>query len=76
MGKDEGKSPYQLLLLCTFPGDQELLLMQQHLALEKSEQKGRGGRRRKGRGEEEKGWGEEERGGESLYILRVCFLSP
>lgn len=54
-----------LVLLCTFPGDQELLLMQQHWAPEKSERA-----KRQGRYQERREWrwgkgrGDEERGGE------------
>lgn len=41
------------------------------------EQKGKGGRRREGRGEKiREGRGDEERGGESMYTLPVCLLSP
>lgn len=54
-----------LVLLCTFPGDQELLVMQQHSALEKSERAKRQGRKEERReGRWGKGRRNEERGGE------------
>lgn len=63
-----------LALLCTFPGDQELLLMQQHSALEKSEQNRRGGTRREGRGKEEKG-GKKRKGEGRTCTLHGYLLS-